>query len=203
MSGPDELSSSAPDARGTLDAPAPAPDRRRARFVAGGGRWGGRALTIISALAVMAMLVNIVLDVLLRFVFDRPITGTLEFTTYYYMIAITFVGAFAAQQRLEHIEVTALVDRMAPIDRLYFSVVADVITLAFLAALAWYGWEVAMESREQGEVAGATQVIVWPMRFLVPFGIAAYAVQLLVDMLRAFARGAAPEHEILPEESVL
>lgn len=165
-------------------------------------RLGGNALILIGSLAVLAMLLNIVIDVLMRFLFNDPITGTLELTTYYYMIAIAFMGAFAAQQRVEHIEVTVLVDRLSGTSRLYFSVVADVVTLAFLAALVWYGWNVALASKSEGEVAGATQVLTWPARFLVPVGLAAFGLQLLVGTIRAIRRGTPPEHEP-PEEGAI
>ena len=176
--------------------------RRWAGFPATGAQWAGTALSVIGALGVIAMLVHVVLDVLMRFLFNNPITGTLEITTYYYMIAVAFIGAFSAQQRLEHIEITALTDRMGPNARLWFSVFADVITLAFLAALIWYGWDIAMGSLEEAEVAEATQVLVSPAGFILPLGLGAYAIRLLLHMVRTIARVSAPEHEF-PEEVVI
>lgn len=152
----------------------------------------------IGAVAVAVMAVHICVDVLMRFLFNAPGENTLPLTTYYYMIAIAFMGVLAAEERRDHITVTVLVDRLSPAARLVVSVFAAVLTLLLLAAFAWYGFQSAVGSFEDGEVAGAAEMTVWPSRFLVPFGFAAYGVVLLMHLVQELTGRGPDESDGVP-----
>ena len=59
--------------------------------------------------------------------------------------------------------------------------------------IAYLGWLHALDMAKIGEYAlGAVKVPIWPMRFVVPFGMVLFAVQLMVDLtddLRAWKEG--------------
>lgn len=154
------------------------------RSLHGASRIVSLVLNGIGALAVAVMAVHICVDVVMRYLFNAPGDDTLALTTYYYMIGIAFMGVLAAEERRDHIQVTVLVDRLSPGGRLAASVFSGALTLLLLVALAWYGWESALANMEDREVAGATQLPVWPARFLVPLGFAAYAAVLLSHVVQ-------------------
>lgn len=163
---------------------APSPTGAARRSLHGVSRPASLLVNGIGALAVAVMAVHICVDVVLRYLFNAPGGDTLAVTTYYYMIGIAFMGMLAAEERRDHIQVTVLADRLSPAGRMATSLFASGLTLLLLAAFTWYGLETALENMEQREVAGATELPVWPARFLVPFGFAAYAVALLTHVVQ-------------------
>lgn len=162
--------------------------------------WVPRVLSFAGMALIVAMLVNVVSDITLRTAANQPIQGTLELATYWYMVGITFIGIWLAQVRQEHISVSMLTDRFdAPTQRA-FDLLAGIITLAFLSALAWFGLDNALDQMARGEFAGADRIPVWPMRFIVPAALIAYAITLVMHLVRPPA--APHEGPLLEEQQV-
>lgn len=146
--------------------------------------WAPRLLSGFGILLIVLMLVNIVADITLRSSINEPIQGTLELTTYWYMVGITFIGIWMAQVRQEHISVSMVTDRFdAPTQRA-FDIFSGLLTLAFLTAISWFGLNSALHHMARGEFAGADRIPVWPIRFIVPAALVAYAITLVMHLVR-------------------
>lgn len=139
----------------------------------------------IGAFAVVALMIHIIADVFLRYFFNSPLPATIEIVSYWWMILVIFPGIAFTQRRKEHVDVTLLTDMMPEVHRAGIRVVARVLTIATVAALAYYGWLAAIEQWHRGEIAmGSITILIWPMRFMVPFGMGLFLLQLLVDLYR-------------------
>lgn len=139
-----------------------------------------RIATWFGMLAIVVMLVNVVLDVSLRNIMNTPIQGTLEYITYWYMIAISFIGMWLAQDRREHISVTLLTDHLSKQAQVLMTIFSTTLSVGFLVGLTWFGMEQALHYAQIGEYVGASRVPIWPFRFLVPACFIGLIVALLV-----------------------
>ncbi|TDK53398.1 TRAP transporter small permease subunit [Antarcticimicrobium luteum] len=68
-----------------------------------------KATLWLAALLLLLMAIHITADVAMRNLFGAPIAGTLEFGTYYYMVAASFLALGYAQLRDHNISVDILV----------------------------------------------------------------------------------------------
>lgn len=142
--------------------------------------------TPITALgyAGMGFLLGTVLtDVTLRFVFNQPIAGSIEYVSYWYMVAIAFCGIALAERYGEHIDAPLVFDRLPRSLRREFDIVSRVLFVILLVAIAWWGWQEALRQYDLGERGGAAGVAIWPGRFLVPLGATACAFEVIIRLV--------------------
>lgn len=145
---------------------------------------GWRSLiAVIGGAGMVLLLVTILADATLRFALNKPISGTLEYVAYWYMIPIAFCGMALAERYGEHIDAPLIFDRLPANLRREFEVVGKLLFLAVLLAMLWWGWEEAVRQYEFGERGAAAGVAIWPTRFLVPLGAAACAIEVLVNVI--------------------
>lgn len=129
------------------------------------------AAAALSGVAIVALMLHVSADVAMRTFMNRPILGTLEIVAYWWMVSIAFLGIAYTKIRNEHIAVDLLPDRLPIRQRAVVRLILEVITIAVLLLLVFYGWEAAMSSMARGENAvGVTPIPVWPFRFLLPLG---------------------------------
>lgn len=157
----------------------------------------------VGMVAVAVLMLHVVIEVALRYVFNVTLPGTLEYVAYWWMILLVFGGLIVAQVGRDHIRATIVVDRLSHHDKRHFSMIEVVITILFLAALAVYGFEEATYQMRTGEFGGAAETPIWPMRFLVPLGCVVFLVRLVSELLQMFRKRPinTPETE-MPETGV-
>lgn len=149
---------------------------------------GWRSLiTFVGSAGTVLLLVTILADAILRFTVNKPIAGTLEYVSYWYMVPIAFCGMALAERRGEHVDAPLIFDRLPVNIRREFTVVGKLLFLAVLIAVSLWGWEEAVRQYEFGERGAAAGVPIWPTRFLVPIGAAACAIEVLVNIFANLA----------------
>lgn len=138
-------------------------------------------LMFIGGLGVIALMLNIVADVVAKLVWNAPIQGTVEMSSYYYMVALVMLPMAYVEMQDQQISVDLLFNHF-PIwlqkVALTFSCLA---AAAILAVIAWRTGLDAMRALRVGEVVmGGREVIVWPSRMVLPlgFGLASFAALL-------------------------
>lgn len=156
---------------------------------------------VIAGMALVAMLVHVVVDVIMREFVHAPISETLEIVSYWYMVALVFLAIPAAQARGEHIQVelftTALPARMR--------MAMDFFVLLFSAAiLLVFTWVSAGEAIRQTQAmtvveAGSGTLAVWPTRWLVPFSMGSTCIICLAQAF-VLAKGLFSGVEILERQ---
>ena len=99
----------------------------------------------VSVLCMVLILLLVVVQVGMRYIFNSPLTWSEELAVFV-MIWLTFIGSLICMRDKEHIEVTILVDYLPrPLQRIVvaFSRLASVF---FLLVVAYYGFELVMEN---------------------------------------------------------
>ena len=141
------------------------------------------------AIAVLAMMLHVTADVLMKVALNQPIMGTLEIVSFVYMVGCTFLPLAHVQLSRTLIIVEVFTQNLAPEKNLRFDIGAAVLTVAYLLLLAIMGAVVAVAKTGIGEAQDATyfDLPVWPMRwvFCISCGLAALiAIYQLVDDFR-------------------
>lgn len=141
------------------------------------------------AIAVLAMMLHVTADVLMKVALNQPIMGTLEIVSFVYMVGCTFLPLAHVQLSRTLIIVEVFTQNLAPEKNLRFDIGAAVLTVAYLFLLAIMGAVVAVAKTGIGEAQDATyfDLPVWPMRwvFCISCGLAALiALYQLIDDFR-------------------
>ncbi len=149
------------------------------------GRRVDRALSVITAIVVVVMMVHVVAHGVLRHFFNAPIYGTNEIVSYWYLPVVALLGVPAAQLQNEHITVTLFKDRLGDSGQRMIHRFACALGAAVSIGFAWFGFGKALDEMAIGATAGVTEFIMWPVRFLVPVVFVLVAILYLLDLLTA------------------
>lgn len=161
--------------------PMSVPDRAWARF-----EWLvtilARVMSWIGAVAVVGLMLHIIADVAMRYFLGRPLTATIDWVSYWWMILLGFFGFVAATQRGDHIDVTLYSDRLSRSNEGSIRQLSLIMTAIFVASVTWFGWDNALTQMAIRESTGATRIPIWPMRFVVPAAGLVFVLQLVVQL---------------------
>jgi TRAP-type C4-dicarboxylate transport system permease small subunit len=142
----------------------------------------------VAAIAVLAILLTISVDVFLRAAFNAPFSSTIEIVSFYYMIPLVFFPIMTLELSGGHID-TDLFYRLFPRRMQQLSIaVSGMLTIGVYGLLTTVTFKQAIASTKSGEVAmGVNLLPIWPIRWVLPvvFASATLAAALLtIDRIR-------------------
>lgn len=116
-------------------------------------------------------------NVVARYVFDSSLTWAAELTTYLFLWS-TFFGAAYCFKQDAHISITILLEKVSPNLAKALMLFAHTITLVFLFAVAYYGYEYVLFVHELEEMSVDLQMPMWIIYLVIPisFFFASYRV---------------------------
>ncbi len=142
-----------------------------------------RGFGVIAEVATFVMMLLVVANVVGRYLFNTPLTGTLEFTESL-LVIIIFLSVGLTQYDGGHIRVNLVTRRLPKRLARGLSVMAMLCGCAFFTWCAYAAWIYAMQSYSFGEQEWGEVVFpLWPMKFVVFFGIVLLAFQFLLDAI--------------------
>lgn len=143
-------------------------------------------LMLLGGAGVVLMMLNVTIDVVLKAVWNTPIQGTIEISSYYYMIAIVMLPMALVELDDEHVVVDLVYNRLPDWLQRICLVLACAATMAILAVMTWRTGQDAIRAFRVGEVVmGSREVIVWPARVLLPLGFGLSMVAAGLRMVMA------------------
>ncbi len=124
-----------------------------------------------------------VADILLRYLFSKPIPGTLEIGTAM-LPWIVFLGfAFALAKGL-HVRLTLITDRLSPRVKLWLDILAYVLGFALCVTMTYLGWNQFWKSISTGEFMLAPVPVPWWIgKMAFPIGMFVVSLQYLSSLL--------------------
>lgn len=145
-----------------------------------------RALSWVSGLMVIALMLIVVGNVVMRAFFSSSIAGSVEFTEVL-LAFVVFAGVAYAQQSRSHVNTTLVTSRLSPRAA---RIVRTVGLLVVAAVLAWTVIATAdrgIEAWRTGEARfGIREVPTWPGRLTVPIGLAILTLEVVLTALDAW-----------------
>ena len=135
--------------------------------------------------ACILMMLHVALDVLLRSpLFKISLYGTTEIVSAYYMIMIAFLPWAWVTRYNQHIAADIFTEMMPPRLRAWVAVLAQVLTIAFVALFAYQTYFAAVKQTRGNEswLAGIYYLPVWPSRWLLPLAGGLMLLHLLTQL---------------------
>lgn len=150
-------------------------------------RWTDRTAVLLAslgALGILAMMVHITLDVVLRSTISVSIPATQELVTRYYMIFLALLPLAWVERRKEMITVEALAGFFGPTGTRWLDALVSLVSAAIYLVLALATWDKAVEQYAIGSYVMSLNfpMPVWPTYFVLPV---AFALAVIVCLVRA------------------
>jgi C4-dicarboxylate transporter, DctQ subunit len=163
--------------------------------------------TINQTMAVLGLSLGVLLafiNVVLRYGFDMSLTWAGELTNYFFIWSALFGAAYGFRQGA-HISVTLLIAQFPPAIMKYFLILANLISVAYLGLLSYFGYELVVMLVDFGEMSVDLNIPMWIPHLVLPvaFALAAYRVaEKLVELLKTSANEIElfNEHEVIINE---
>lgn len=155
-------------------------------------RVGKAALTGLGSVCLYVLILLTFADVVSRNMFNTPIPGALEVTSYWLMVPMVFVGIWRAGVSHEHVRVSMLTEVLGRNALKLADGIVAVLSILILLKMAWLGFHVAFESMTDGEYAGAYKIAIWPVRFVTAVGFLSFAL-VIAQHLYVVLSGASPD----------
>jgi TRAP-type C4-dicarboxylate transport system permease small subunit len=148
----------------------------------------------IALIAGFLMMLHVGIDVTGRTFFNRPLQGTTEIVSGWYMVAICYLPWAWLTRNDNHI-VAGVFERIGTAWFGYWLEVAvKVFVLVYVAVFTWQTWVRAVQQTRAGEVweAAGGFIPVWPSRWLLPIAAASMGLYLVLRVIRDLGQGYRP-----------
>ncbi|MGH1331803.1 MAG: TRAP transporter small permease [Paracoccaceae bacterium] len=142
------------------------------------------AYAVIGAVAIALMMLHITADVIGKFVFNRPLPGTIPIVSQFYMVIATFLPLAMVERANGHISVEIIVTNFP--DRLqdFIAMLASALGTIIFGLLTWRAlieagrkYSVGTFSYENGH-----KILTWPTYYIVPIGTALLTLVLFYKL---------------------
>ena len=163
--------------------------------------WAGKIFSFTIAAAALVIIV----EVILRYVFNKPTIYGLVLTTLICVVAYLMGGPYAARHGT-HVKIDILYSHWSPRGR----AIADLFTALFLflslGCLLWIGIDYTYVAiTENVKVSEMWEPIAWPIRIFIPISLFLMALQYIskfIKDIKTVITGEAQEEEVQPIEGV-
>jgi TRAP-type C4-dicarboxylate transport system permease small subunit len=150
-----------------------------------------RVLNGIGLLSLVVLALVTVTDVIGRYLFNRPLLGALELSELL-MVFLAFACFAYTELHNGHVEIDMLVNRFSPRGRALCEGFAALLSTGLWGAIAWRTALQAKKVYAMGETTSNLLLPVSPFIWTAAVGSAAFALVLLVRMLKALRRVGQP-----------
>jgi len=160
----------------------------------------GRGLAIVGGIAMALMMIHIVVDVSMKYFFNDPIDGTTEIVAAYYMVSTVFLPLAYVTFTQGHLIVELFTGRITGRWLSLLTAFTGTVTFVYLLFMIYCTVDEAVLRTQDGEAweTSVELVAVWPSRWLLPIGLGAMALVVLVQSFRRFREGVRPDHPMPP-----
>jgi len=145
------------------------------------------AFNVIGVIAVGVLMLVITSDVLGRFIFNNPITGTVDISQYVMVIAVYLAVSYCALVK-GHVSVDLIVAKFSQRGQAIIDSVTGFVSLVLFSLIAWQSVFILSESRNRGEASMTVGIPSWPFRAILLAGIVMLCLVLVVDLVHLVAK---------------
>jgi|SRR5690625_2359618 len=147
-----------------------------------------RVLAVLSAVAIVAMVVAIAIDVFVRNITGASLPGMIEIAETSMVTAVAFGLAWAGVNG-EHVAVTLLTDRFNATWAKIINVFVWALASFYTAWLSYANILNSIQSTKAGEIRfGLVQWAMYPMRWVLTIGFISLLLVSLVNLYRSLTR---------------
>ena len=145
--------------------------------------WLSSALSYLGAFSLFTMMALTTVDVVGRYLFNRPITGVFEITEYLVLILIfSFIGYTQSQKG--HVAVDILLPLLPAKLKKLIDVANHLVCLALMGLITWMGVEKALELKAVGEASPNLHIPAYPFACYLVLGCFVMCIELLRSIIQ-------------------
>lgn len=137
---------------------------------------------VIAAIATLAMLVIVVLDVILRIFFKSPIVGATEITQMLMVCITPAIGGTILEGRMTKVDV--VVEKFPKGVQVVVDTIMYVITIVLFGMLSWRAFDLGAYQRSIGKVYSMLKIPEFPFLYLLAFAFAVSCIATIVVLLQ-------------------
>jgi TRAP-type C4-dicarboxylate transport system permease small subunit len=137
-----------------------------------------KGASFIGTICVIVMMLHVTGDVIGRYFFNAPLTGTIVVVANYYMILMVFIALGVAEEKNAHISVEFVTDMMPQKVQSGFSIFSGILTVAVITVLMIAGYGEAVKKTNIGASMeqGSSLIQIWQSYWAIPVGAALMAL---------------------------
>ena len=126
-------------------------------------------------------------DVILRYVFNRPLVGAFDLTEYMMAIVVAFGLAYCAMMK-GHVRVDLIVERFPQRAQAVIDSVTGLLSLGLFSLITWQCFVNIKLQFDSGVTSTVLLIPVFPFVGMVGIGSALLSLILLIDFLESLSR---------------
>ena len=142
-----------------------------------------RFVNAMGVFFLIMMMAVITVDVVLRYIFNRPIQGSLEMVMFMLVLTILFGIPYAAVRR-QHVSIDIITSQLSEHKRSVLECIMLLISLILAIIVVWRSVQYAMLKHSMNEASAVLQLPFSPFVFAVAFGFALLALAFCIQLLR-------------------
>jgi TRAP-type C4-dicarboxylate transport system permease small subunit len=153
---------------------------KTARFIA---RW----LNWMAALAIVAVMIIVCVNVLARSIFGIPLKGGVDLVSLLGVVVISCAIAYT-QALKGHIRITLFIDMLPSPARAIITGLVDLVGVILFSIISWQTILFAKRTHEVGELSEVLKIPIAPFAAVVSVGCMALTLVLLVDLIHVLSK---------------
>lgn len=149
-----------------------------------------RFTILIGSVVLVLMVLQIVVDVIMRTLFDKGLPATSELVSHYYMVLVSFLPIAYSELKRRHVEATIFTDHLKNMPRLVVELLGFILSAVVYAVLWWGTLEEAIASTAKGAYveSGVTMFFTWPSYWILPISFGLMTLVLLFRVASTFSQ---------------
>ena len=145
--------------------------------------WFSSTLSYVGAFSLFTMMCLTTVDVVGRYLFNRPITGVFELTEYLVLILIfSFIGYTQSQKG--HVAVDILLPLLPQKLKKLTDVGNHLVCLVLMGLITWMGVEKALELKTVGEASPNLHIPAYPFVIYLVLGCFVMCIELFRSIIQ-------------------
>lgn len=149
----------------------------------------------IALIAGFIMMLHVSADVTGRYFFGKPIEGTTEYVSAYYMVIVAYLPWAYLARNDTHISVDIFTRLMPAGFAHWLDLLVKVVVILYLSIFIYQTGSQAINQTRIHEVwqAGTSFIPVWPSRWLPPVAASLMLIYLVVKIIDSIIKGPQPQ----------
>ena len=139
-------------------------------------------------------------NVVARYVFSAALSFSEEITTYLFVL-LSLLGSAIAAKRGAHLGLTIISDRVGPKAGRVLGIISMAFATAFSAIICYFGFFMALNQFDKGQLTAGTQLPEWIFGSFVPIGALFVTIRFGENLVRLLA-GKDIQHEDVVAEAL-
>jgi len=152
----------------------------------------------MASLMVMVVFVNV--DIVARYFFAKPVSGSTELVSML-LVIVSFFSLALCQIHKRHITITIIPDMIRPSVRAYIDAAIAILSAAFTFVIIWQTYEQGISDHVSNAITSIMRLNVAPFKFAAAFATIFLFIAFICDFFQALSMMRGGSHSTKFEQS--